>query len=898
MEADAGVNSERGKKVGLIRQGLIPILLAAAVTLSLVFMAPTPANAEASLSAAILSYDKIGIDQNNPDVAGPDKSIVQVRIGNNGDATATNVVAAFQWTTVNTTYVSLSPDETPIQSLGNLAPDEYADVFWVVEIARDKDALDTTRSYRIDVTSDQTSATVAQTLTVEGLQEQAQDYSAIVHAPSTVILGQTFIVEVEAAITRRVAYVSFPLQFDRSLFELKHVRLDYYQGTNQDPFEYGLSYTEDDIYYSSPEAIEYKGMRGYYTFRATRPGTGTFASLQIDTWREVNFHYNSDLWEGGVEVICSSPALTISKSDSPDPVPAGDTITYTITYGNTGTTDATNVVITDSVPDNTSYVSDSAYGPEGVTVEYSDGVITWGVGTLDHGVTGQEVGFQVVVDPTVAGGSLIENRAAITSSQLPQTAVEVTTVTYLDPAISISKSGSPDAVSPGGTITYNITYYNPEDVDAINVEITDSIPVNTTYELGSATGGGIYDEASRTLTWDLGTVAGHSGGSVSFQVMVNTGVGGGTIVENSATIDGDNIPQATSNIVTTTVLGPNIEAYKLDSFSLSGDNDLNGVVSPGDNLLYQVTISNSGNQDASGVTFSDTPGDNTELVVGSVTTSELVTSGNTPGDTSVEVFVDTLADGGSVIITFEVIIDRPLSAGVTQVSNQGSVSGTNFVTELTDDPDTLAEDDPTVTSVKAVDIDPAWKQDSLFDDADGNGVASPGDTLLYEVTIWNDGDLNATGVIFTDTPDPNTTLVSGFVTSTSSVDGGPPTPKGIVEIGNNPGDTSIKVDVDELLGLGLEKVTISFRVTIRSDLPVGVTHVYNQGLVSSNEVSPQRTDDPYPPGDGDPTGTPLGPRGPARRGVPAFPSVYVGIAVALGAGVLAYFVRRRLLDQE
>jgi hypothetical protein len=30
------------------------------------------------------------------------------------------------------------------------------------------------------------------------------------------------------------------------------------------------------------------------------------------------------------------------------------------------------------------------------------------------------------------------------------------------------------------------------------------------------------------------------------------------------------------------------------------------------------------------------------------------------------------------------------------------------------------------------------------------------------------------------------------------------------------------------------------------------------------------------------------------RGVPVFPSIYVGIVAALGAGILAYLVRRRL----
>lgn len=34
------------------------------------------------------------------------------------------------------------------------------------------------------------------------------------------------------------------------------------------------------------------------------------------------------------------------------------------------------------------------------------------------------------------------------------------------------------------------------------------------------------------------------------------------------------------------------------------------------------------------------------------------------------------------------------------------------------------------------------------------------------------------------------------------------------------------------------------------------------------------------------------------RGVPAFPSLYIGIAAALGAGVLAYLISRRLRHQE
>ncbi len=52
----------------------------------------------------------------------------------------------------------------------------------------------------------------------------------------------------------------------------------------------------------------------------------------------------------------------------------------------------------------------------------------------------------------------------------------------------------------------------------------------------------------------------------------------------------------------------------------------------------------------------------------------------------------------------------------------------------------------------------ATKTDALQNDADLSGGPTPGDTIRYTVVITNSGDTNATGVIFDDTPDPNTTL--------------------------------------------------------------------------------------------------------------------------------------------
>ncbi len=59
----------------------------------------------------------------------------------------------------------------------------------------------------------------------------------------------------------------------------------------------------------------------------------------------------------------------------------------------------------------------------------------------------------------------------------------------------------------------------------------------------------------------------------------------------------------------------------------------------------------------------------------------------------------TIPPGKSVTIMFQATIDNPLPPGVTQVCNQGTISGSNFSNVLTDDPDTGAAGDPTCTTV-------------------------------------------------------------------------------------------------------------------------------------------------------------------------------------------------------
>src|SRR5207247_11309196 len=80
--------------------------------------------------------------------------------------------------------------------------------------------------------------------------------------------------------------------------------------------------------------------------------------------------------------VTSAPVLAVSVTDTPDPVAAGSTITYTLTYSNTGSSGATGVVLSDTVPVKTTLVSATGGGT------LSAGGVAWSIGGLAHAAWG------------------------------------------------------------------------------------------------------------------------------------------------------------------------------------------------------------------------------------------------------------------------------------------------------------------------------------------------------------------------------------------------------------------------------------------------------------------------------------------------------------------------------
>jgi uncharacterized repeat protein (TIGR01451 family) len=109
-----------------------------------------------------------------------------------------------------------------------------------------------------------------------------------------------------------------------------------------------------------------------------------------------------------VAYVTDRPVLFISKSASPDPVPLGSELAYTLRVVNAGQ-QATNLVITDVVPANTQYVAGSATA----NGQLAGNQISWNIPVLKGGDS-LPLGFRVKATSTNA---VVNDRYAVISAE-------------------------------------------------------------------------------------------------------------------------------------------------------------------------------------------------------------------------------------------------------------------------------------------------------------------------------------------------------------------------------------------------------------------------------------------------------------------------------------------------
>ncbi len=254
---------------------------------------------------------------------------------------------------------------------------------------------------------------------------------------------------------------------------------------------------------------------------------------------------NSSLEQASVDPVAD---VRISQSDLADPVFAGRNITYRLSVTNDGPNTATSVVVTDTLPASTVFVS--AIPGDGSVCSETGGLVSCNLNDIANGVT---IDIPVVARATADGA--VTNTVAVSAAEADANTSNnsSTEQTQVDPSagLSVSQSADFNTVPTGKTATMTFTVSNDGPSDATNVVLNNALSSSVKYFMSVSTGQGSCSQNGDNITCSLGTLA--SGQSVDVDIMM-TGYEEGTISctggAASATMDLDMSNNSVTNTVT------------------------------------------------------------------------------------------------------------------------------------------------------------------------------------------------------------------------------------------------------------------------------------------------------------------------------------------------------------
>ncbi len=313
--------------------------------------------------------------------------------------------------------------------------------------------------------------------------------------------------------------------------------------------------------------------------------------FQIGTEDAVNKSTEQYCWVAFRDVTSLDLALSKTVSDSfPN---EEDTLTYTIRLFNNGPDDATEVEVTDILPEGVTYVSHSK--SQG---SYSEGSGLWDVGDVDMGETDSLV-ISVIVDNGAAGANIL-NVANITGADQADSDgsndSDSASVTVQSADLSISKIVDLPTPNVGDTINYTVTLENNGPDAATNVEVLDLLPAGLLY-LSDSTSAGSY--ASGTGFWSIGTVTTGDSTVLMINALVDAGISDSTVTNSATVTSVDQADPDSSNNTDTVgidVSGTDLAIEKIVDIAMPFE---------GDTLTFTMTLANLGPDAATGVEVTD-----------------------------------------------------------------------------------------------------------------------------------------------------------------------------------------------------------------------------------------------------------------------------------------------------
>jgi uncharacterized repeat protein (TIGR01451 family) len=333
-----------------------------------------------------------------------------------------------------------------------------------------------------------------------------------------------------------------------------------------------------------------------------------------DIWALYDDDYDNNHAEADVQVVEGQPDMYVNKNPNPgDPAP-GQTMLWEINYGNNGPVASGQVVLTDTIPQDTSLVDWFSGNGYNLWVDNSTaGQLILEAPTVP-GNWGDTLYLRLLVDGGVPVGTQLTNTVAITATNDsdPGNNWHMRNDVWTNwPRWDsfVDKSFGWGRLVPGGQMEYNLHARNGGNMPAYTV-VTDTLPAGTSFDQSWSCMGptcvpfppDYVDD--QIAVWDLGMLEPGEWVNFNLRVDIDASVEPGTVLTNCAevAIDGDDSwPYNNTDCVTRMIhdVGPNLEIDKYYQWNWEGQ------------LEYTIEFRNLGTTTLHNVEITDTLPDGT-----------------------------------------------------------------------------------------------------------------------------------------------------------------------------------------------------------------------------------------------------------------------------------------------
>ena len=455
-------------------------------------------------------------------------------------------------------------------------------------------------------------------------------------------------------------------------------------------------------------------------------GSGNITNFANVTVNEVNIGENGTNGTGSNLTIPNTVNLTLTKINNvTGSIALGDTVVYTIVLTNHGPNIATGLVVSDELDSRLVFVTASSV--YNWTFDIATNTVNWNVGNLNVNGT-----VTLTITIYINGTGDIDNFANIShvnETNIGNNSSEGNNNTITIPPtvnLTINKSINSTTVEKGDLVTYTINVTNHGPDIATGVVVTDVLDHRLIFV--SASSPNVWN--GNAVVWNIGSI--NVGNTVTLNIIVRfNGTGNITNIANISDVNEINIGNNSTYGNNSTIVVPGSS-----NLTIRKESNINGSLNYGDLIIYTITVTNHGPDDANGLVVSDTL-DYRLIFVSS--------TGDYNESTGLWI-VGNLNVGQSASLNITVRIN-----GTGNITNTAKIEG--LEQNNTGNNSTEGNNNGSIEIPNTVNL-------TVTKTTNVTGPVDLGDLITYTITVTNNGPDNGTGIVVYDILDSRLIFVN------------------------------------------------------------------------------------------------------------------------------------------